>query len=204
MGSLDKRFPVYGRLLRLYPLTYQERYRAEMLQTLADMLDDPERPSALVWARTIIDLPLSLAHQQLSYAGGIMKNETPIYVKRNSAIAASLITPFFVLIVVNSLFHHALDFTNSWKRLFTWLIIGLPAVALILSLVTFIKWSARQKSIWKSLFDFRHNWLLVIPGGLALLIVLFVPFHDSGPCLAHSPVKELRNFSNTVRCIQRS
>lgn len=200
---MPKRFTVYSSLLRLYPKPYRDKYCPQMIQTLEDMLDDPENSRLSVWAETMLDLPISLAKQNLIYAGGIMNNQTPNYVKRSSAVSAALIAPFFVLIIINSVSNHALDFTNSWKSSFVALLIGLPAIALIICAAAFIKWAGQQKSFWKSLIDLRRNWLLLIPGGLALLIVLFVPFHDSAHCVSGNPVKELRNFHDTVRCISR-
>ncbi|MGH7156676.1 MAG: hypothetical protein ACREGG_00965 [Candidatus Saccharimonadales bacterium] len=167
------------------------------------MLDDKENSRLSVWIRVFIDFPLNVAKQNLIYAGGIMSQQTPYYVKRNSVIAGVLISPFFALVIVNSLINHALNFTNNWGRLALFLLVGLPAIAFILCSATFIKWSQTRKSFWKSFFDLRRNWLMLVPGGMALLIVLFVPFHDGTHCVRGNPIQEIRHFHQTITCLQR-
>lgn len=207
MGQLDKRFPLYRHLLKLYPPAYRHKYQGQILQTLADMLDDEENSAARVWTRAALDLPFSIIKQNLTYEGVIMKNHTPGYVKRNSLLAAGLISPFFIIVIANSLDNHNLPTGGGWNHLLLFLILGLPALGLLLSLATFARWAAERRqakiSFWRSLFDIRRNWPLAATAGLALLIVLFIPFHDSGPCIDHNPLKTLRNFDQTMHCIQR-
>jgi hypothetical protein len=204
MGKLENRFPRYATLLKLYPAAYKKRYGREILQTLADMLDDPENSKTAVWTRTILDLPISVAKQQIIYTGGIMSNETPYYVKRNAIIGAGLITPFFVIVFSRVLQNNTHISTSVvWQSSLLITLVMLPFIAFLLNLATFLKWShQRKKTFWKSLLDFRHNWMMLAIGGLGLLIFLFVPFHDSAHCVTGNPVRELRNFSQTVRCIQ--
>ena len=208
MGSLNKRFPVYGKLLKLYPLAYQKEYGREMMQTLADMLDDPAHNKTIVWARAIIDLPLSVMYQQVSYTGGAMKQDVPDYMKRNAIIGAILLAPFFIVIVTNSLISHDLPSSLAWQRLFWVLLVLLPLVAFALNISTFLRWTSMRRrreniSFWKSLFDVRHNWLTLITAGLALLIALFVPFHDSTHCITGNPVNEATHLHQTFNCIRQ-
>jgi hypothetical protein len=37
MGNLKKRFPLYSKVLRLYPYRYQKEYGEQILQTTADI-----------------------------------------------------------------------------------------------------------------------------------------------------------------------
>jgi hypothetical protein len=204
MAKLSSRFPIYSRLLSLYPPEYRRRYSEETMQTLADMLDDPRSNRALVWTRAITDLPLSLAKQNLLYAGGIMESETPRYVKRNAAISAVLLLPFFVVVFSRIAQNNAIKSGSVWQSSLYITLVFLPLAAFVLSVFTFLKWSrARHLSPLKSLLDFRRSWLLATIGALALVITLFVPFHDSTHCITGNPIRELHNPSQTWRCIQR-
>lgn len=211
MNKLERRFPRYSQLLRLYPPTYEKQYKGQMLQTLADMLDDSPSKSnrLLTWTRVAIDLPISVSRQQLSYTGGIMAHEIPTYVKRSSAASALLLIPFFAFISINSFSHRALDHSWLWSTaaLTVWLVI-LPALAALVCGATFLKWSVAQRahtklSLWRSLLDVAHNWPLIIVGALSLGILLLVFGHDSMHCISGNPIRELHNPHATWQCIQR-
>lgn len=204
MDRLARRFPRYAKLLSLYPRSYRKRYSHQMLQTLADMLDDPTADRWSVWARTMADLPLSIGRQNLLYVGGIMKNETPHYVKRNSLISTALLVPFFVIVLSRTLQHNHLYSSYVLRSSLYITLLIMPALAFLLSAYTFIRWSRlRRISLWKSLLDVRHTWMVVSIGALALLIAIFVPFHDSVHCINGNPVREFRGWHTTVRCIRQ-
>lgn len=208
MGKLERRFPRYSKLLSLYPLTYRSEYNQQMLQTLADMLDNHQHSRASIWLRTTLDLPFSLAKENLIYIGGVMAHETPAYVKRNSQIGAALIAPFFIFIIANSLAHHTLGQGRVSNDILRFLVIGLPTIAFLLGTATFVKWAAERHANQKvgymhNLLDFRRNWPILATAGLGLLIVLFIFGHDSIHCLTDNPIRELQNSHQTLRCIQR-
>jgi hypothetical protein len=205
MDSLEQRFPLYNKLLNLYPGAYKKRYRQEMLQTLADMLDDHETSMAVVWARTILDLPLSAAKQQLIYTGTVMKNETPSYVKRNAAISILLLLPFFTIIFLNSLSLISTSGGFALQSLLYAALVFLPLYSMTLCAATLGRWSRERKvGYWKGFTDLRRSWLILGIGVLAFLIGIFVPFHDAPKCLNSNPIKEIRNLSETWHCIQNS
>lgn len=204
MGGLEKRFPHYSRLLKLYPAAYQKKYKEPMLQTLADMLDDPEQSKTNVWARTVLDFPLSLIHQQLIYEGIAMK-QMPDYMKRSSLIGALLMAPFFILIIINSLTNDRLYYSFFWSTpaLFTWLIV-LPALATLLNLAAFARWSSSQTaSFWRSLADFRHNWPTLATTVIALSIIALAYGHDSVHCIIGNPITEAQKWDATINCIEQ-
>lgn len=210
MGNLDKRFPHYSKLLGLYPEPYRKEYKEQMLQTLADMLDDPDRSRRGVWTRTIVDFPLSLIGQQLHYLGGAMANQMPNYIKRNSLLGAWLVAPFFVFLVVNAVFQDRVQNTFLWHNniLFMWLIF-LPALAVLFNLISLIRWlndrhHTSKKSLWRTLFDFKNNWpaLAVILVGLGILALVIG--HDSVHCVTGNPVRELHNANQTWQCISQN
>ena len=197
---------LYERLLKLYPKPYRDHYGEQMAQTLDDMLaDQPSQTGRLlVWLRVGLDLAVTIAGQQLMYVGGIMKNETPVYLKRNALIGAVLLVPFWIVIAVNSLNQHAVGDSTVWKRTLWVLLVILPAAAFLLNVGTFMKWAVERKvPLWKSLFDVSHNWPMLLIAGLGLAITLFVPFHDSVHCVTGNPIQELQNWHDTWRCIQK-
>lgn len=205
-SNLQRRFPRYSRLLRLYPLAYQKRYAEPMLQTLADMLDDPSSSRTAVWANVAADLPLSLVRQQFIYLGDIMTHQTPSYIKTTSIISALMLVPFISAVVTNALVPSHLY--NSWlwhyRILMVWVLI-LPALAAALSLATFAVWSVgryrRGTSFWRSVADISHNWPMLLLAAAGLFIVALVLFHDSVHCVTGNPVTELQNWHQTWRCI---
>jgi hypothetical protein len=205
---MAKRFPMYERMLRLYPEAYRERYAAQMLQTLEDMIDDqPTRFARLaIRLRAIAELPCSIAQQRILVIGGIMHHQTPHYLKRDALIGAILIVPFFITIASGILQNQPVMDNHAWAAFFTVLIIVLPAIAFVLNSISFMRWSVhesrqRKTSLWKHIFDFAHSWRQLLVGGLGLFIVLLVLGHDSAHCIAGNPYGELRNWHQTKQCI---
>lgn len=210
MSNLAKRFPVYAYLLRLYPRAYQEKYGAQMLQTLADMLDAaPSRARRTeIWLRLAFDVPISAGRQQLSFAGHALTHETPQYVRRNTLISAAFFLPFFVIVIANDLTAHGLYGTWLWSFgvLFTW-IVCLPTLGLLVSAMTLLAWlSSSRKSggSWlSSLLAVRRTWPLLALIALGAGILLLVFFHDSVHCVLGNPIRELHNPRDTLRCIAK-
>ncbi len=213
MDNLAKRFPLYSRLIRLYPRAYRREYGEQMLQTLADMLDNAEngRDRVVIWLRAIIDLPLSITQQQVITAGGIMTHETPRYSKQGSLAGAVLLLPFFSALAANGLnkvfYNHDLFHSWLWSDpiLLVWVIL-LPSLALIVSGVTFLRWSTDRRkhgrtSSWKLLTDWRHNWPMLTVLLVSLGILSMVFFHDSVHCVTGNPIREVRNLHDTLMCI---
>lgn len=213
MSNLAKRFSLYSKLVGLYPAPYRERYGEQMLQTLADMLDNAptKLQQARIWTRLVVDFPLSLAHQQTIYLGGIMIHETPKYVRRNALIGATMLVPFASALIANSadkainnrtLFH---SWLWSMPTLAIW-VLWLPLVAAAIALATlgiFLlqRSKAQHISLVKAAFDIQHNWPLLAVGLAGLFILAVVFFHDSVHCVTGNPVREVRNLHATWQCI---
>lgn len=208
MKSLYERFPVYSKILKLYPAAYQQRYGEQMMQTLADMLDDAPSPfhRSVIWLRTIVDLPASLAHQQVHYAGNVLSEETPRFVKRNVLVSLGLFAPFVAIVIINDATAHGLYGTWLWSVdvLTTWIVV-LPALGFLLSALTLLVWLAqnRKQGVLRSLSDVRHNWPMTLAALFGFGILVLVFFHDSVHCVMGNPVRELRSFHDTWRCIQQ-
>lgn len=206
--DVKKRFPTYRKLLCLYPAAYRAKYGEQMLQTLADMLDDAPTHKAAIWTRTLLDLPVSVCKQQLIYTGDTMTHDTPKYVKNSSLIGAALLVPFFVLAIAHSI-DNALQFSVLWRFdiLFTFFAV-FPATAFLLTTVALISWAAErrkaEKKSWVSeLLDIRRNWSLLAVLMVGLGIVGLVFFHDSVHCVTGNPVRELHNPRQTLHCIEQ-
>lgn len=206
MNRLEKRFPRYSKLLRLYPESYTQKYKDQMLQTLADMLDNEKKGS--VWLKTVVDLPLSLVKQNLLFVGGVMAHETPRYVKKSTMVSGLLLAPFFVFVLLNSLTSHRLYSSWFWKPwvVGTWLII-MPGLAFLLAIGTFLRWAQERKKqkhigFIKNSLDFRRNWPMTVVAVVSIGIIMLAFGHDSVHCVVHNPVQEIRNWHSTLRCIR--
>lgn len=215
MERLGKRFPVYSRLLWLYPAPYRAKYGPEMLQTLADMLDNAPttRDRSLVRLQAAIDLPVSVIQQDIQYIGGIMANEMPRYVKQNALISALLLVPFMLALIANG-FDKAISnqtLYNSWlwhsPLLGIW-VLWLPLAATILSGATLLTFLVRrikqgEGGVLQRALSIQYTWPLVgaLLAGLFILAVLFG--HDSTHCVLGNPITELRHPQQTWQCINQ-
>ena len=68
---MPRRFPIYEQFLRLYPKRFRQKYGGQMVQTLADMLDDqPDHTGRfLVWLRAGSELPIGIVQQNITTIG---------------------------------------------------------------------------------------------------------------------------------------
>jgi hypothetical protein len=208
MSHLNRRFPRYSRLLNLYPPAYRQSYSEQMLQTLADMLDDKDNNRSTIWGRAALDFPFSLAKQNILTMGDIMTHETPDYVKRSSLVSALLLAPFFTFLTLDSITSHSLYGSWLWHPwvIAAW-IIFMPALAFLLSASAFLRWLIERQhqkrvSFWHNLLDWRRNWPMATIIVISLGIIALVFFHDSVHCITNNPIPELRHWHITLRCIQ--
>jgi hypothetical protein len=210
MHNLKGRFPIYSRLIKLYPTPYQKEYGEQILQTTADMLDNSPTvvTKAGVWMHITFDLSLNVMKQQLYYSGGTYNmKQTPGYIKQSSVISGLLLVPFFVTFIASSIGRHANNqaLHNSWlwKSPFVaiWMIY-LPEVALLLALVSYIVFLSRRTTIRSRLLerlrDLKHTWMVIVPIVLALGILFVIGLHDVGGCWLHSPIHISHAWQCTV------
>lgn len=215
MGRLTDRFPIYSRLLWLYPQPYRRAYDEQMLQTLADMIDnEPTQTGRIrIYAHAMIDLPMSLLNQQTQYIGGIMVNETPRYIKRNALIAGSLLVPFFGALIANALSKliggQTLYSSWLWQTpvLAIW-VLWLPALASLIAAITAIVYMWRHSQVkhaysLKMLLDIRQDWPLLLVAVASISILAIVFGHDSAHCVTGNPVREAQQWHQTWQCIQQ-
>jgi len=212
MKNIRSRFPVYTTLLHLYPKPYRERYEDEILQTTADLLDDTTNTvdKFATWSRIAIDLPANMCRQQLRYVGGIMINETPNYLKRNSLVSGLLLLPFILAIVANGLSKvitgQGLYHSWLWRlpALCIW-VLYLPALALGLALATYFTYTVRDTGKvcrpWlQRAIDLKHVWSLAVPAAIAFGILFLVGFHDSAQCWVQNPAHAVTHLHQAWQC----
>jgi hypothetical protein len=216
MSNLSKRFPLYSKLLVLYPKGYRKQYKEQLLQTTADMLDDAATPlnKIAIWTRVAIDLPVNVFQTQLQYVGGIMWNETPHYIKRNSLIGMVMLLPFMASLVANSLDkvinNHTLYNSWLWKLPFSRLwVLWLPESAFLLMLGTYIYFLIKENKTGRSgfikrIFNIKHSWPIIVPGILAFGVLFILAFHDSVQCWVHSPSYATSHLSQEWSCTTRN
>lgn len=207
-----KRFPLYERLLKLYPPDYQRQYSSQMLQTLSDMLDDsPSRTGRLlIWFRLAIDVPVSIVKVQSGNVGAAFLHETPKFILGSSLFSILLLLPFFVALFANSLdvlfFHHRLYASWLWHMpiLAVW-VLWLPLTAFCLDVIsfsayTFMPQGTSRSSVLKRAFDVKHIWPIMVPAVLAFGILFMIIFHDSAHCWLQNPAYFVTRFHQTLEC----
>lgn len=207
MTGLEKRFPIYSRLLYLYPEPYRKQYAEVLLQTTADLIDDtPKRRHPAIWLHVAVDLPVSAAAEQIQYIGGAM-HETPTYIRRNSLLAGLLLVPFFTALAANIadqlLRHQTLYQSWLWRTpLIQLWVLYLPVAALLLAVGSYFSYIMSGKSgAWRRhLFDLRHAWPVAIPAVLALGILFVLALHDTGQCWLHTPSYLAGHLDQTWQC----
>jgi hypothetical protein len=208
MDGLKKRFPIYSRLIKLYPVQYRREYGKQILQTTADMLDNSGRGSGklLTWSKIALDLPLNIVKQQFQYVGGIYTKETPVYIKVNGILTSLLLLPFFAALIANGLDkvinNHTLYNSWVWRHNFIrlWVLV-LPETAVLIAFATLLFYAVHNtanqpRQQLRRIFDFRHNWPIAASGLVALSILFMLRFHDSAPCWIRIPKHYLMSHQN--------
>lgn len=104
-------------------------------------------------------------------------NQLPTYAKRNTAIGAGLLAPFFVLVAINAV----RPLEGIGKQIGYVSIFVLPLIALLVGLATLARLIAIKK-LPLSIRLFRQlsaGWITLAVPLLALIIVGFAYGHDS-------------------------
>jgi hypothetical protein len=158
----------YRLLLKLYPKDYKHDYEEEMLTTLQAMYSEAKTSAAKrqLTLRILKDYLLSLSRESL-YATGNSFQEAPGTIKRDFAISAGLVAPFFLIFIYN-ISSFILRHADVLSRLesHTWVIysIVLPIIGLVLSVKTCFSGIYGQlvRHQWRqALSVFISNWLFL-------------------------------------------
>ncbi len=209
MSNLNKRFPIYSKVIKLYPVKYRKVYGEQILQTTADMLDSTPNGISkyLVWLKVIVDLPINIAKQQLLYSGGIYMKDTPSYIKTSSVVSGLLLLPFIAALLANGLDkvinNHTLYGSWLWKSPFIGLwVLYLPLLAFVLAVGSYLLYLTRYKKtpLLKRVLDVRHSWSIIIPAIFAFAILFLLAFHDSTQCWVKSPLHSVTHIGQAWKC----
>jgi len=208
MDKLNKRFPIYSKMISLYPASYRKEYGRQILQTTADMLDNSlsSGSKARIWLKVAVDLPLNIAKQQIQYSGVYMK-DTPSYIKTTSVISGLLLLPFFIALAANGLDkainNHTLYGSWLWRMpvLGLWVLV-LPLSAFLLAVGSYLLYLSRyKKTSWlKRVLDVKHSWPVIVPAVIALGILFILAFHDSVQCWMQTPTHLVTHMQQAWRC----
>ena len=216
MNELERRFPIYSRLLKLYPPAYRRRYEQEMLQLTADMLD--AAPSELtrlsIWSKLWLDVPAGIISENLAFATGPMSKDTPRYVKLASVLSSLCLLPFFVLLAANfadrMVFNQTLFHSWFWRmpQLGVW-VLQLPVAALAVAGICYLAYALfgpknSRRTWYLRAIDLRRAWPVILPLVVAIGILVLVLFHDSVHCWAQNPAYLVTHLSADWRCTEIS
>jgi hypothetical protein len=105
---MPKRFPIYETCLKLYPKCYREEYADQMVQTLADMLDDQpdKRRQLVVWLRASSELPVAIAQQNVTSIGEKAMNKLATTSNKRLAIIAGIVVAVTLVMSIHNWINH--------------------------------------------------------------------------------------------------
>jgi|GEM_PF-2720969 len=103
--SPARRFRIYRRLLNLYPAAFRREYGEQLLQTIADMVDDAPSPAErfAVWLRISLDFPLTVCKEHFQVIGDRMKAKKQQGVGRVTLISTALFLLPIIIVTINRL-----------------------------------------------------------------------------------------------------
>lgn len=98
-----KRFRIYAKLLLLYPPSFRQQYGEQLLQTLADMIDDvpSKKEKMAVWLRISWDLPVTICKEHFQLIGEFMDVNKEQNITRITIVSAVLLLLPFVAFGIN-------------------------------------------------------------------------------------------------------
>lgn len=190
MGRLSRAERWYGRLLRLYPAVYRERFGDEMEQVFRDLYREQPRPAAGFWLRMSAD---AVAGAATEHVGLIRSGNMKLYLS-NSADqrvlywGVGLMAPaglFFLAAVLGLLRAANLPAPPAALPILPFLVAVLPVAALAINVLALAKSIAQHKEPLFSLrFARRYFWTLALIAVAALWLV-FLFGHDTIGCALH-------------------
>lgn len=104
--SPRRRFKIYATLLSLYPASYRKQYTEQILQTVADMIDDAPSTSEkfTTWVRICLDFPVTLCKEHFQIIGDHMNTHNkPYKVGHKALMSAGLFLLPIAMLTVNRL-----------------------------------------------------------------------------------------------------
>jgi hypothetical protein len=153
MSSLKSRFPAYSRALHLYPRAYLRQYGVQTMQTLADILDDPDvsrTTKTKLHLGAWVDLGRSIPRQRLLAAIRSAAYQPQSYFRNRSIVSLLLITPLLLTTVSPNLFS-----SRTSARV---CLVILPLIATLNALYALAIWFAARQKWPKSKRPASNGW----------------------------------------------
>ena len=174
MSPKQRFFKVYAKLLYLYPSSYRKQYQEQLLQTVADMVDDA--PSTyqrfIVWLRIGLDLPVTVCKEHFQVIGDFMHARNNHQIKRNTFISGALLLLPIILVAINRM----LMLSGPGRGLPTYSLIVVttmfPVLAVGLSGFTLYTLLRSDKKLRTN--NLRQSWPLGLVFAASLLLLMFI------------------------------
>lgn len=201
MPSLKKRFPVYSKVLKLYPKTYLRKYYTQTLQTTADMLDDDGLTlfgKLKIWFRVGLDLAKTIPLENIKAI------DAKKFIPRSLIVCIVLITPLLINILLSTLAMSNIYmlnsesiiqkfFNNTW---YLWIFIT-PFIAVLIALLAIIVWRVNKQDVkGKRKFIQRLNiatLAVVVLAGSFFLVSTSISLISSGDYVDYLKENEVRS-----------
>jgi len=172
--SPKQRFKVYAKLLYLYPSSYRKQYGQQLLQTIADMVDDaPSTQERLtVWLRISLDLPVAVCKEHFQVIGDFMYARNKHQVNRNTIVSGALLLLPVILVAINRM----LMLSGPGRGMPTYSLIVVttmfPVLAVGLSGFTLYTVLRSDKKLRTN--NLRQSWPLGLVFAASLLLLTFI------------------------------
>lgn len=172
--SPKQRFKVCAKLLYLYPSGYRKQYGEQLLQTIADMVDDA--PSTyerfIVWLRVGFDFPITLCKEYFQLIGDYMYARSNHQINRNTLISGTLILLPIALVAINRM----LMLSGPGRGMPTYPLIVATTIFPVLSvgLSGFTLYALLRNDKKFRTNNLRQSWLLGLVFAASLLILTFM------------------------------
>jgi len=176
-----RRFKIYAKLLYLYPPNYRRQYGQQLLQTIADMVDDAPSAGArfAVWLRISFDLPITICKEHFLTIGENMYTKQNLHTNRNAVIGGALLLLPVALLAIN----RSLMLSGPGRGIPTYLLIKsttiLPALAVMLSGFTLYRLLRSDRKVQAN--HLRQACVLAIVCVLSLAFFIVMVWDITGP-----------------------
>lgn len=169
-----RRFKVYAKLLYLYPSPYRKRYGEQLLQTVADMVDDA--PSTyekfIAWLRISLDFPITVCKEHFQVIGDFMYAKNNYQINRNTLISGALILLPIILVAINRML--MLSGPGRGMPTYTLIVVTTVFPVLAVGLSGFTLYTLLRSDKKFRTNNLRRSWLLGLVFAASLLLLTFI------------------------------
>lgn len=194
-------------LVQFYPSSYRELYGQDMIYMLEDMLQDTPQVFArlTLLARAVIDLPVGIITQNRMVFVEAYASDMPEYVKRNSGLSIFLLAPLVLVLTLNEMMPGSLPRSPDWTNILRLFVAGLPMIAFVLCVGTWIGWccTSRRGSKMVSLKGLKHNLPTTTLAVVGIALVTYMLGHDMIGCAQGNSVRTIQKLNAAMQCMQQ-